>query len=341
MTAAVRHGFRLASLAALLTTGCAVDPTQSTLHPAGPAAAAIAWLWWAMLIAFTATFVLVVALMFGAVYRKPAQSPMSRDVDARHEGPAPPLGRTGFIVAGGVILPIAVLTPLFLLSLGTSTSLRQPQEGLTVRVIGRMWWWEVRYPDSQIVTANEIHIPAGRPVRLVMTSTDVIHSFWVPRLHGKRDMIPGLETNFWVQADQPGVYRGQCGEYCGTQHANMAFQVIAMPSEEFDAWLTERTRSRAEPASPDKQRGYRVFMNAGCAQCHAIEGTPATGNVGPDLTHLGSRRMIGAAMLPNTRGNLAGWIADPQAIKPGVKMPRSYLAADDLLALVSYLEGLQ
>ena len=204
-----------------------------------------------------------------------------------------------------------------------------------------MWWWEVRYPQQQITTANELHIPVGRPVRLELTSADVIHSFWVPRLNGKRDMIPGLKTIFWIQADEPGVYRGQCGEYCGTQHANMAFEVIALESAEFDEWLAQQTSAKSPPRSEAAERGGEVFQSAGCAQCHAIQGTDATGTAGPDLTHVGGRRMIGAALLPNTRGNLSGWIADPQGIKPGVKMPRTYLAADELQDLVTYLEGLK
>lgn len=335
-----RRRCRLALLAGTLVSGCAGDLTQSTLHPAGPAAAEIAWLWWVMLGAFTAVFVLVAILILSAVYRRPPRTSRGAG-ESGHDGPAPPLGPTGFIVAGGVVLPVVVLTPLFLLSLRTSANLRQPQEAMTVRVVGHMWWWEVRYPEGEIVTANEIHIPAGRPVRLELASVDVIHSFWVPRLHGKRDMIPGIENVFWIESAEPGVYRGQCGEYCGTQHANMAFQVVALPPREFDAWLAERTKPRPYPATEEERRGFAVFMKAGCAQCHAIRGTHAIGNVGPDLTHLGSRRMIGAALLPNTPGNLAGWIADPQAIKPGVKMPRSYVAADDLPALVAYLEGLK
>lgn len=332
---------RLAPLAAVLLGGCSGEPGQSTLHPAGPAAAEIAWLWWVMFPAFTAVFLLVVVLLLGAIFRKSARPSAPGPLRGGEEGPAPPLGRTGFIVVGGIVLPVVVLTPLFLLSLNTSASLRQPQKSLTVRVVGHMWWWEVRYPEQGIVTANEVHVPAGRPVRLELTSADVIHSFWVPRLHGKRDMIPGLETEFWVQADEPGAYRGQCGEYCGTQHANMAFLVIALPPDEFDAWLAERTRPRPEPATAEERRGREVFLKAGCAPCHAVRGTPASGNVGPDLTHLGSRRTIGAGLRPNTRGELAGWVADSQALKPGARMPRSYLAGEDLLALVTYLEGLK
>jgi cytochrome c oxidase subunit 2 len=336
-----RLGFALV----FLLSGCGGEPVQSTLHPAGPAAADIAWLWWVMCGAFTAVFVLVLVLLVIAIFRSSGgSSPATAGSDSPSEAVermSPPLGRTGFIVAGGVALPLAVLTPLFLASLHTSASQRPPQEALTVRVVGHMWWWEVRYPEHGIITANEIHIPVGRPVRLELTSADVIHSFWAPNLNGKRDMIPGLETVFEIQADAPGTYRGQCAEYCGVQHAKMAFLVIALPPDEFRAWLAERTAPGPEPDTEQQQRGLRVFTSAGCIQCHAMDGAPPQGRskVGPDLTHLGSRRTIGAALLPNTRGNLAGWIADPQALKPGVKMPRTYLAADDLLALVDYLEN--
>ncbi len=323
----------VALLAAVFLAGCAGESNQSAMDPAGPAAAEIAWLWWIMFWVFTAVFVLVMLLLLGALYGKRDRS---NDDQAQ-----PPLGPNGFIVAGGFLLPIMVVTPLYLLSLKTSASIGPPREALTVRIVGHMWWWEVRYPEQDIVTANEIHIPAGQPVRLELASADVIHSFWAPRLHGKRDLIPGVENVFWIEADEPGIFRGQCAEYCGTQHANMAFQVIALPADEFDAWLAERSNPAVDPAVAQARRGFEVFMSAGCAQCHAVRGTPANGNVGPDLSHIGSRQMIGAAMLSNTRGNLMGWIADPQAIKPGVKMPRTYLDGDSLLALVVYLEGLR
>lgn len=329
------------AISTLLLLGCSGAPAQSMVHPAGPAAAEIARLWWVMFGAFTAVFTVVVVLLLYAIFRRSNRLATSETGRTRDAGTSPPWGRTGFIVAGGIILPIVVLAPLFLYSLITSAKLRTPTDALTIRVVGHMWWWEVRYPNSGIVTANEIHIPAGRPVRLELASADVIHSFWVPRLNGKRDMIPGVENVFWIQADEPGVYRGQCGEYCGTQHANMAFEVIALSPEEFDAWLAARLATPPEPEISLTQRGRQVFLKAGCVQCHAIRGTRAAGNAGPDLTHLGSRRMIGGAMLPNTRGNLAGWIADPQAIKPGVKMPRTYLEAKDLQALVAYLESLK
>jgi cytochrome c oxidase subunit 2 len=324
------------ALSAFALLGCDAEPAQSMVHPAGPAAAEIARIWWVMLGAFTAVFILVMMLMLVAILRRPAASasaPTARSL--------PPWGRTGFIVAGGILLPVVVLTPLFIFSLLASARLHMPKDALTIRVVGHMWWWEVRYPDSGIVTANEIHIPVGKPVRLELASADVIHSFWVPRLHGKRDMIPGVENVFWIQADKPGVYRGQCGEYCGTQHANMAFEVIALSPDEYDEWIDSQSAPTPVPETATTERGRQVFLTAGCKQCHAITGTAAVGNAGPDLTNVGSRRMIGGALLPNSRGNLAGWIADPQAIKPGIKMPRTYLEADDLQALVSYLESLK
>ncbi len=318
--------------------GCTLVPSQSAMHPAGPAAAEIAWLWWIMFWVFSAVFVLVMLLLYMA-FRAPGKQRPSKALG--ESGATPPLGRSGFIIAGGFVLPVVVLTPLYLLSLKTSASLAMPSEALTVRVVGHMWWWEIHYPDLGITTANEIHIPAGQPVRLELASADVIHSFWVPRLNGKRDLIPGVENVFWIQADEPGIFRGQCGEYCGTQHANMALEVIALPQDEFDTWVADRSSPRRDPTTDEEQRGFEVFMSAGCAQCHAVRDTVAKGNVGPDLTHMGARRMIGAAMLPNTRGNLAGWIANPQAIKPGIKMPRTYLTAENLLALVTYLESLK
>ena len=314
----------------LITAGCAGEPVQSALHPAGPAAAKIAVLTWIMTAVFTAVFILVIALTLRAVLRQ-----------RQAESAAPPLGRIGLIVAGGIVLPAVVVLPLYIYSLETSVALRMPKEAATIRVVGRMWWWEVHYPEHDIVTANEIHIPVGVPVRLELTSADVIHSFWVPSLNGKMDMIPGRTNQFWIQADKPGKYRGQCGEYCGTQHAKMAFVVVALPPDEFRAWVDERQTPHPEPATPQERQGKQVFLQAGCAECHAIRGTPAVGNAGPDLTHIGSRQTLGAATIPNTPGHLAGWIANPQAIKPGNKMPRTYVASDDLLALVAFLESLK
>jgi cytochrome c oxidase subunit II len=319
--------YATAACAALI--GCKANEIQSAVHPAGPAAAEIAWLWWLMFWAFSAVFFLVLALLTMAILRR-----LPNDA-------IPPFGRTGFIVAGGIALPVIVVSPLLILSLRTSAALHLPDDALTIEVRGHMWWWEVRYPDHGIVTANEIHIPAGEPVRLELTSADVIHSFWVPRLNGKRDLIPGLQNTFWIEADQPGRYRGQCAEYCGTQHAHMAFFVIALPPNEFRAWVVERQQPIEAQLSEAQQRGAEVTREAGCTKCHTIAGIKAQNEIGPDLTHIGSRETLGAALIPNTPGNLAGWIANAAALKPGIEMPPTYLPPEDLLALVAYLESLK
>jgi cytochrome c oxidase subunit 2 len=213
-------------------------------------------------------------------------------------------------------------------------------------VVGHQWWWEVKYPDegnpqNTVETANEIHVPVGRPVFIKMTSGDVIHSFWAPNLDGKKDLIPGHETRTWFRADTAGVYRGQCAEFCGHQHAKMSFFIVAEPRIQFEHWLESQKGEAAKPADSLTQTGERVFLSGTCAMCHAISGTGAGGHYGPDLTHLASRRTIAAGTLPNTTGNLAGWILDPQSIKPGAKMPPNQLEPAALQALLAYLESLK
>lgn len=304
---------------------------QSALHPASPASAAIAWLWWLIFAVTGGVFVAVTALGLFAVFRRrlPESAP-------------PPLGGERFVFAGGIVLPTIVLTGFLVASLATSKEVRLRESDLTIEVIGHQFWWEVRYPDQGVITANELHIPAGRPVRLELRSTDVIHSFWVPQLHGKADMLPERTNFFWIQADEPGVYRGQCAEYCGVQHAWMAFYVVALPPDEFDDWIAARREPVDDPTDdPLLARGREAFFENKCHTCHAVRGTPAEGRVGPDLTHLASRRSLGAGVLPNTPGNLAGWIANPQAVKPGNRMPRFFLDPDDFHALRAYLGTLE
>jgi cytochrome c oxidase subunit II len=214
-----------------------------------------------------------------------------------------------------------------------------------VKITGSQWWWEIEYVDSassrRLVTANELHIPVGAPIRIELAARDVIHSFWVPRLHGKLDMVPGHRNVMWLRADSAGVYRGQCAEFCGHQHAKMALTVVAEPREAFDAWLNHQLQPAPPPATTDQIRGREVFESSTCLMCHTIRGTSAAASTGPDLTHLASRGTIAAGTLPNTRGNLGGWITDPHSIKPGVKMPANSLSPDDLHALLSYLESLR
>jgi len=208
-------------------------------------------------------------------------------------------------------------------------------------VIGRQWFWEVRYPGTKAVTANELHIPVGTRVNLVGKTGDVIHSFWVPELNRKVDLVPGSTTRILLEADQPGVYRGQCAEYCGLQHAHMGMLVFVQPKAQFRKWLRQQASPAAPPHTSLERRGEQAFLSGPCASCHAIRGTPARGFVGPDLTHLASRTTLAGLTIPNTRGYLARWIADSQHFKPGNQMPDFHLAGSRLDALVAYLESLK
>jgi cytochrome c oxidase subunit 2 len=196
-------------------------------------------------------------------------------------------------------------------------------------------------PSKLVVDANELHIPAGQPVQVKVTSQDVIHSFWVPNIIGKRDLIPGYTSSLFLDADKPGLYRAQCAEFCGHEHAKMALWVVVHTPDDFAKWLAQARSPAAIPSDSSAREGQKVFMAGPCSSCHAITGQPAYGTVGPNLTHLASRRTIAAGTLPNTRGNLAGWVVDPQSIKPGVRMPSNQLEPKDLRALLDYLESLK
>lgn len=253
-----------------------------------------------------------------------------------------------WILAGGLGFPVVVLIPLFVVTMRSLAVVvaRDVEPDLTIEVIGRQYWWEVRYLDEAgnrlFETANEIHIPVERNVLMRLQAADVIHSFWVPRLAGKLDMIPGKVNLLRIRADAPGTYRGQCAEYCGLQHAKMAFLVVAMPEEEFRAWAAWQARPAVEPADTLAARGRDVFLSKPCGACHTIRGTTTgSADLGPDLTHLASRSTLGALAMPNNRGHLGGWIADPQAIKPGNLMPAVPLTAEEFRALLHYLEGLR
>jgi cytochrome c oxidase subunit 2 len=216
---------------------------------------------------------------------------------------------------------------------------------LTIEVTGHQWWWEFRYRDSVpsnwLTTSNELHIPVGRPVQVVLQSQDVIHSFWVPELHGKQDLIPGHKNTTWLRADKPGVWKARCAEFCGHQHAKMAFDVVAESPAQFNRWYTQQLASAPSPSGASAQRGHDVFVQRTCVMCHAIAGTQAGSRVGPDLTHIATRPSLAAGWLPNTRENLARWILNPQLIKPGVKMPPNPLPPDEMNALLDYLETLR
>ncbi len=283
-------------------------------------------------------FVLVVAALFWATLRRRRVEEPSDDRRERSM-------RTTVIVATAATTIILFVFLILDLSVGRAITTNPGPEALQVRVTGHQWWWEIQYRDSLphnwATTANEIHVPVGRPVVFELRSTDVIHSLWPPNLNGKRDLIPGNENSIWFQADSAGVYRGQCAEFCGHQHAKMAFLIVAEPPDSFSAWLVRQRDTAMTPTDSVALRGQEVFLASSCVMCHAIGGTPAGSRIGPDLTHLASRRTIAAGTLPNTRGNLAGWILNPQGIKPGVRMPSTRLDSDDLQALLTYLETLK
>ena len=192
-----------------------------------------------------------------------------------------------------------------------------------------------------VTTANEIHIPVGRPIKIDLISHDVIHSFWVPNLHGKKDLIPNYPTTIYLRADQPGVYWGQCAEYCGFEHAKMRLMVIAEPAEDFTRWYTAAQQPSQKPSTDSQAFGQQIFLRSVCTQCHTIKGTPANGRVGPNLTHVASKPYIASGSLQNDRENLASWITDPQAIKPGIRMPMNTYSPEELNALVDYIQSLK
>lgn len=312
-----------------------IDRAQSVLHPAGVDATVISNMAW-LLFGGGALILLLVMMLLAFSLR-----------DGRR-----PVRPVIWLIGAGVIFPVVVLSALLLYSIMRSQQLTEPlsQNALVVSVTSKMWWWEVRYRDAatgrDITLANEIHIPVGRPVYLALTSDDVMHSFWVPALAGKVDMLPGRITRLRIQADQAGVLRGQCAEYCGEQHARMALHVIAYSPEKFDAWLANQSKPAAPPANALLAKGRDIFLEQRCSACHTIRGvaeeTLAGKTLGPDLTHIGSRLFLGAGVLRNHREALSGWVANTQGLKPGARMPSfTDIDEEDLFALSSYLEHLK
>jgi cytochrome c oxidase subunit 2 len=316
---------------------------HSALSPNSPHARLIADLWWWMVGVGGAIWILVsVAAVYAAFARhgRPGADGVMDVAKETHQ-------RIERVVQAAVGVTILILLGFLVASFSVGHALAQhpTDRALTIQVSGRQWWWQFDYqhpdPSKRVTTANEVHIPIGRPVQFVLEGRDVIHSLWAPSLDGKRDLIPGYETSLWIQADTPGVYRGFCAEFCGHQHAKMRFLVIADSAAAFDRWYAAQQVPAPEPTDSMTVTGRRVFLAGPCSSCHSIAGTPANGKTGPDLSHLASRLTIGAGILPNTRGNLAGWIVDPQGIKPGSKMPSNQLSPRDLQALLAYLVTLK
>ncbi len=323
-------GFWLLAVVGLM--GCGESP--AIFNAAGQAAVEINRLWWLLFGLGSAVYVAVISYLLLALYRRRQPHTAGTLLSG---------GSTRTVIWGGIIIPALILFVVYGFTVRTLwvLSARGADAELTIEVIGHQWWWEVRYPDQAIITANEIHIPVGQPVRIELSSVDVIHSFWVPELHGKLDMIPGSTNTFWLEADQAGEYWGLCAEFCGTQHAKMLFLAIAIPPQEFDGWLAAQQQTPAAPVEALAQQGQQLFMESACAQCHAIAGTPANGRLGPDLTHLASRRTLAAGVLENNIGNLGGWLIDPQHIKSGNLMPSTLLRGEELQALLAYLQTLE
>lgn len=339
---------------------------QSALSPGGPGAGEIERLWEIMLWTSAAVTVVVLAAIAYALFRRrpPDEIPEAdRPADPRGERANDERGGRGgvgagrprserigtqWMVIGGIVIPTLILTALLVYTLATLGALspgRGERASLTVEVTGYQWWWSVRYigeDETHIaITSNEVRIPVGQRVQVLLRSEDVIHSFWVPGLQGKADMIPGRTNVTWLQADAPGTWRGQCAEYCGMQHAKMALVVVAQPPDEFARWLDLQRQPAPTPADSAGLADRETFLQSGCALCHSVRGTLAHGSAGPDLTHLAGRLTLAAGELPNTAGHLYGWISNPQALKPGTKMPAVPLETEQLHAIVRYLQTLR
>jgi cytochrome c oxidase subunit II len=316
-------------------TVLAMSGIQSALEPAGIQAERIARLWDLFLWVSVIVYVVVLLFLAAALLRK------RPEIVPNAVSPRVPMAVS---IATGIT--VVTLLGLLTASVFTSRSIADvPDQALQIGVVGRQWWWQVEYDDrdksKRFSTANELTIPVGVPVTLHLQSTDVIHSFWVPNLHGKRDLIPGKRTTLTLRADKPGVYRGQCAEFCGYQHAKMAFWINAVSAAEYAQWVDSSRRPSKAPSTEEERKGQEVFMNSPCPLCHTIQGTDANGKTGPDLTHFASRRSIAAGTLPNRPGFLAGWILDSQHVKPGNYMPPIVLEQGEVQPLVTYLESLR
>ncbi len=320
---------------------------QSALDPAGPQAGKIDILWWFFFWLLGAIFLTVILLLLWTLLKRRGPEQAAK-LERTHRPGERSEASTRRIVLSASVATVVILLVLITASVGTGkaiSELKDKSNPITVEVTGNQWWWQIRYlnddPSQMVVTANEIHIPVGRPVQIKGLSNDVIHSFWVPMLHGKRDLIPSHTTTEWIAADHAGRFRGQCAEFCGLQHAHMSIWVVAEPQDRFDAWMQAQLQPAKAPDNPDEQRGEQVFLNNACVFCHQIRGTAASGQNAPDLTHFGSRLGIAANTVPNTKGNLAGWIVDPQSMKPGNHMATIAVHPTDLQPLIDYLESLR
>jgi cytochrome c oxidase subunit 2 len=331
-------------LAAIFAVSCGPG-NQSVIDPAGVQAERLGSLWWVFFGICAAVYVLVTAAVLIAFFKRERSDSQTAPELAPDPGREK---RISNVIKACVGVTLLTLFALMITSFRTGRavySLSNAAEPLVIKVTGQQWWWDVEYqgpnPSQNIRTANEIHVPVGRPVKLLLQSNDVIHSFWLPNMHGKKDLVPNYPTTFFFQADKPGEYWGQCAEFCGYQHAKMRFFVTAESPGQFEAWYAAQQNHAALPSTDSQQKGQNIFLTSVCTQCHTVAGTPAAARVGPDLTHIATRPYIAAGSLQNTRDNLERWVTDPHSFKPGIRMPMNPYSDDDLRALVDYLEILK
>ncbi len=335
-----------ALLACLLLTGCELFTTapQTTFDVKGPVAAEQQKLF--MLTLWVCSFIFVaVASSLGYVVIRFRKRKGESDKEGASEVHGHPLVEVS-LIAASILLLVIIAVPTYSVAVFTYQIPEEYQDDVVqVTATGYQWWWHFEYPELGIVTSNELVIPTGRAVNIEVRSQDVVHSFWVPKLGGKRDMVPNRNNNLWLLADEPGEYHGQCAEYCGTSHANMLFRVFAKEPAEFDAWVAATAEPGKDPSAGLALEGKKVFEAKGCRQCHNVTGVAAGGLLGPDLTHFGSRTTIAAAILPKTEENLTLWLTDPERVKPGNKMtpgiaPQNLTEAE-IERLVAFLQSLQ
>jgi cytochrome c oxidase subunit 2 len=322
----------------LLLGGCSANP--SIFHPAGPGAATIGHLTWLFIAVGGTVYLITVGVFLAACRRRENGISSQSRLAERYKIIA---------VAAALFVTAAILTVLVGASYVTDRALiaQEKEPSIEIELTAHQWWWEIRYhdqvPSKGFVTANELHLPLGRTARITLSSADVIHSLWLPNVTGKRDIIPGRSEEIFLTVTEPGTWIGRCAEFCGYQHAHMALRLIAENADSFDAWRAAQAAPAQQPQTDEEKRGEQVFAQASCVLCHVIRGSAAGGYsaTAPDLTHLKSRTTIAAGTLPNRKGYLAGWIADPQSQKPGVRMPVNMLPPGDFQALVTYLESLK
>jgi cytochrome c oxidase subunit 2 len=323
----------------VIASGCSTP--ESSLNPAGPAARNLAQIGWVVYLLLGCTAFIMWVLLLWVVLRRRGNL---KEHEPWHAG-----GGQKWIFVGGFAIPFVVLCGIFVFAMERMSEFPiHPATNLnpSIRVVAHQWWWELHYlqgdPDKQFRTANEIHIPVGQPVDIILETADVIHSFWIPTLHGKVELIPGQPNFIRIQASQPGNYAGECAEFCGEQHAHMRLLVVAQSPADYQAWWNNELQPARPPDSEEANHGEQVFITTACALCHTVRGTPANGKVAPDLTHLASRRYIGANSFENNTSNLEAWVTHAQSFKPGAEMPNlTAYTGSDLRALVTYLQQLK